>query len=96
LLGADPAKFGFVAGGNVIEATAGLYGDLQGIAGRTLPEFEELEMPMLDGPAGIEAAERRRRRSPVGGHGAACLSAERPKTFLPPFERARNRCKVQS
>jgi hypothetical protein len=35
----------------VVEATAGLYGDLQGIAGRTLLEIEGLEMPML-GPAG--------------------------------------------
>ena len=41
----------------VVEATAGLYGDLQGIAGRTLPEIEGLEVPLLDGPAGIEAAE---------------------------------------
>ena len=41
----------------VVEATAGLYGDLQGIAGRTLLEIEGLEMPVLDGPAGIEAAE---------------------------------------
>jgi hypothetical protein len=41
----------------VVEATAGLYGDLQGIAGRTLLEIEGLEMPMLDGPSGIEAAE---------------------------------------
>jgi hypothetical protein len=41
----------------VVEATAGLYGDLQGIAGRTLLEIEGLETPLLDGPAGIEAAE---------------------------------------
>ena len=41
----------------VVEATAGLYGDLQGIAGRTLLEIEGLEVPMLDRPAGIEAAE---------------------------------------
>jgi hypothetical protein len=41
----------------VVEATAGLYGDLQGIAGRTLLEIEGLEMPLLDGPTGIEAAE---------------------------------------
>jgi hypothetical protein len=41
----------------VVEATAGLYGDLQGIAGRTLLEIEGLEVPMLDGSAGIEAAE---------------------------------------
>jgi hypothetical protein len=42
---------------DVVEATAGLYGDLQGIAGRTLLEIEGLEMPLLDGPAGSEAAE---------------------------------------
>jgi hypothetical protein len=41
----------------VVEATAGLYGDLQGIAGRGLLEIEGLEMPLLDGLAGIEAAE---------------------------------------
>jgi hypothetical protein len=41
----------------VVEATAGLYGDLQGIAGRSLLEIEGLETPLLDGPAGIEAAE---------------------------------------
>ena len=41
----------------VVEATAGLYGDLQGIAGRTLLEIEGLEIPLLDGPTGIEAAE---------------------------------------
>jgi hypothetical protein len=42
---------------SVVEATAGLYGDLQGIAGRSLREIEGLEVPLLDGPAGIEAAE---------------------------------------
>ncbi len=36
----------------VIEATAGMYGDLQGIAGRTLVEIEGLEVPLLDGPEG--------------------------------------------
>jgi hypothetical protein len=41
----------------VVEATAGLYGDLQGIAGRTLLEIEGLEVPLLRGSAGIEAAE---------------------------------------
>jgi hypothetical protein len=41
----------------VVEATAGLYGDLQGIAGRTLLEIEGLEMPLLDGPTPSEAAE---------------------------------------
>ncbi len=34
----------------VIDSTAGMYGDLQGIAGRSLQEIEGLSMPMLDGP----------------------------------------------
>jgi hypothetical protein len=34
----------------VVESTAGLYGDLQGIAGRSLL-FDGLELPLLDGPA---------------------------------------------
>jgi len=32
----------------VIESTAGMYGDLQGIAGRTLQEIEGLDMPLLE------------------------------------------------
>lgn len=36
----------------VIEATAGMYGDLQGIAGRSLAEIEGLEVPLLHAPAG--------------------------------------------
>jgi hypothetical protein len=32
----------------VIESTAGMYGDLQGIAGATLQEIEGLEMPLLE------------------------------------------------
>jgi len=35
----------------VIDSTAGLYGDLQGIAGKTLQEIEGLSLPMLDPPA---------------------------------------------
>jgi hypothetical protein len=35
----------------VIDATAGMYGDLQGIAGRTFLEIESLEVPVLDAPA---------------------------------------------
>lgn len=31
----------------VVESTAGMYGDLQGIAGRTLQEIEGLELPLL-------------------------------------------------
>ena len=41
----------------VAENMAGLYGDLQGIAGRTLQEIDGLEVPLLDGPAAGEAAE---------------------------------------
>ena len=35
---------------SVIEATAGMYGDLQGIAGRSLAEIEGLELPLLGAP----------------------------------------------
>jgi hypothetical protein len=41
----------------VVETMAGLYGDLQGMAGRSLQEIEGLEVPLLDGPAASEAAE---------------------------------------
>jgi hypothetical protein len=41
----------------VVESTAGLYGDLQGIAGRTFLEINGLELPLLDGPVTSEAAE---------------------------------------
>lgn len=34
----------------MLDSTAGLYGDLQGIAGRSMPEIEVLEVPMLEGP----------------------------------------------
>jgi hypothetical protein len=34
----------------VIESTAGMYGDLQGIAGRTLQEIDGLELRLLEGP----------------------------------------------
>jgi hypothetical protein len=34
----------------VIESTAGMYGDLQGIAGKTLQEIDGLEMRLLDRP----------------------------------------------
>jgi len=35
--------------GNVLEATVGLYGDLQGIAGKSLQEIEGLEMRSIEG-----------------------------------------------
>jgi hypothetical protein len=34
----------------VMQATVGLYGDLQGIAGKTLQEIEGLDLPALEGP----------------------------------------------
>lgn len=33
----------------VIASTVGMYGDLQGIAGRALPEIEGLELPLIEG-----------------------------------------------
>jgi hypothetical protein len=35
----------------VMEATVGMYGDLQGIAGKSLQEIEGLELPALDAPS---------------------------------------------
>lgn len=35
----------------VMQGTVGMYGDLQGIAGRTLQEIEGLEMKALEAPA---------------------------------------------
>jgi hypothetical protein len=32
----------------VLEATAGMYGDLQGIAGSTLLEIDALDIPLLE------------------------------------------------
>ncbi len=34
----------------VMQATVGMYGDLQGIAGKSLQEIEGLELKALDGP----------------------------------------------
>ena len=42
----------------VIETTVGMYGDLQGIAGKALQEIEALSLPALEGPEqGRDAAE---------------------------------------
>jgi hypothetical protein len=35
---------------SVIDSTMGMHGDLQGIAGKAMPEIESLEVPLLDGP----------------------------------------------
>jgi hypothetical protein len=40
----------------IIESTVGMYGDLQGIAGRSLQEIEGLDLKMLDGPDDATAA----------------------------------------
>ncbi|GIK51426.1 MAG: hypothetical protein BroJett014_03990 [Planctomycetota bacterium] len=40
--------------GNAMVATVGMYGDLQGIAGKTLLEVDGLEFPSLEGPTSKE------------------------------------------
>ena len=35
----------------VLQATVGMYGDMQGIAGKTLQEIKGLEMKALEAPA---------------------------------------------
>lgn len=41
----------------VIEATVGMHGDLQGIAGRAIPEIEGLSLPLLEDDLLRSAAE---------------------------------------
>ncbi len=43
--------------GRVMQATVGMYGDLQGIAGKTLQEIEGLELKALDAPP-VESSEK--------------------------------------
>jgi hypothetical protein len=43
---------------SVVESRAGLYGDLQGIAGRSLLEIDGLELPLLIEHVANDAAER--------------------------------------
>ena len=42
--------------GRVMQATVGMYGDLQGIAGKTLQEIEGLELKALDAPIESDAS----------------------------------------
>ena len=42
--------------GRVMQATVGMYGDLQGIAGKTLQEIEGLELKVLDAPIESDAS----------------------------------------
>jgi hypothetical protein len=41
----------------VLDATAGMYGDLQGIAGKALKEIDGFELPMLEDKNDDERAE---------------------------------------
>jgi hypothetical protein len=41
----------------IVESTAQLYGDLQGIGAEAFLEIDGLELPLLDGPTASEAAE---------------------------------------
>jgi hypothetical protein len=50
-----PGMIPRVALASVVESTTWLYGDLQGIAGRSLLEIDGLELPLLDGPNASEA-----------------------------------------
>jgi len=43
---------------SVIESTIGMYGDLQGIAGKAMPEIDNLDTPLLDGPDADAQAHR--------------------------------------
>lgn len=36
---------------SVLESTVGMYGDLQGIAGKAMPQIDSLDLPLLDGPS---------------------------------------------
>jgi hypothetical protein len=40
--------------GRAMQATVGMYGDLQGIAGKTLQEIEGLEFKQLEGSTELE------------------------------------------
>ena len=40
----------------VMQGTVGMYGDLQGIAGKSLQEIEGLQLPSLEGPESEEKA----------------------------------------
>jgi hypothetical protein len=40
-----------------MNSTLGMYGDLQGIAGKSLPEIEGLELPQLSSPNSLDASD---------------------------------------
>ena len=39
----------------VVDSTVGMVGDLQGIAGKAMPEIPSLDMPLLEASTGPEA-----------------------------------------
>jgi hypothetical protein len=39
----------------VIDSMTGMWGDLQGIAGKALPEISSLDMPLIEGPGDLAA-----------------------------------------
>jgi hypothetical protein len=47
VLGSVPRESQLIS---VVESTMGMYGDLQGIAGKAMPEIEALDAPLLEGP----------------------------------------------
>ena len=39
----------------VLDSMTGMWGDLQGIAGKALPEISSLDMPLIEGPGDLAA-----------------------------------------
>ena len=71
---------------SVVDSTMGMHGDLQGIAGKAMPEIESLEIPLLDGPeqsaalTAVSAASQRKVHQPY------------PLERLADFEELLDRC----
>jgi hypothetical protein len=51
-----------------MQATVGMYDDLQGIAGRSLREIEGLELPLLDAPSPDDAVNSLTKKDVSGEH----------------------------
>lgn len=50
----------------MMRATVGMYGDLQGVSGKSRQEIEELEMGSLDGDATPQQLELQKKTAPAG------------------------------
>ena len=50
----------------VLDSTAGLYGDLQGIAGRAMPEIENLNVLMIEEIVRSDAFQKRNGKTKTG------------------------------